>query len=211
MTTAGRPSKREAIINGARRAFGRDGYAGASIDAIAEEAGVSTRTIYNHFGDKAGLFKALILESATVVRDVQVAEIQRHIGKIEDLRADLHSLGLAFASTQSKFPDHFALVRHIHADATNLPERVLVEWKTSGPQAVHEALTSALVSLRDRGLLSFEDPHRAANQFVALVSTEVNNQTLGGAYRPDPEFVDAVVSAGVETFLRAFQALPKNG
>ena len=205
MATGGRPSKREAIINGARRVFGRDGYARAGIDTIAEEAGVSTRTIYNHFEDKAGLFKALILESAALVRDKQIAEIERHIGKIEDLRADLHALGLAFASTQSTFPDHFALVRHIHADAANLPEGVLVEWKTAGPHAVHEALTSALASLRDRELLSFDDPHRAANQFVALVSTEVNNQTLGGADKPDPEFVDAVVSAGVETFLRAFQ------
>jgi len=33
----------------------RDGYTRASIDAISAEAGVSTRTIYNHFTDKAML------------------------------------------------------------------------------------------------------------------------------------------------------------
>jgi TetR/AcrR family transcriptional regulator, mexJK operon transcriptional repressor len=32
--------------------FLRDGFARTSVDAIVEEAGVSKRTIYNHFGDR---------------------------------------------------------------------------------------------------------------------------------------------------------------
>ena len=48
-----RSDKRRAIIDGALAVFARDGYTRASIDAISAEAGVSTRTVYNHFTDKA--------------------------------------------------------------------------------------------------------------------------------------------------------------
>ncbi|MEP3557658.1 TetR/AcrR family transcriptional regulator [Roseibium sp.] len=199
-------SKREAIIRGARTVFGRDGFSRASMDDIAATANVSSRTIYNHFGDKSGLFSALIVESAQEVRDAQTAEIERHIGKIVDLEEDLRALGTAFATTQARFPEHFALVRHIYAEAGHLPAEVLADWAAAGPRAVHRALTGALEDLQKRGLLKFDDSTRAANQFVALVGTEVNERTFGGTVPTDPAFIAAVVRAGVETFLRAFKA-----
>ena len=61
-----RPAKREAIEHAGLRVFARLGYTRASIDLISEEAGVSTRTIYNHFENKLGLFSAVLLASATV-------------------------------------------------------------------------------------------------------------------------------------------------
>ena len=36
------------------------GYAAASMDRVASIAGVSKATVYSHFGDKEGLFKALV-------------------------------------------------------------------------------------------------------------------------------------------------------
>ncbi len=53
-------AKREGIILAAKKAFFDHGYAGASIEAIAGEAGVSKVTIYNHFGDKRALFTAAV-------------------------------------------------------------------------------------------------------------------------------------------------------
>ncbi|HWN32249.1 MAG TPA: helix-turn-helix domain-containing protein, partial [Pseudonocardia sp.] len=44
-----RAPKRDAIMTAARVVFGRESYLRTSIDAIPGEAGVSTRTIYNHF------------------------------------------------------------------------------------------------------------------------------------------------------------------
>ncbi|MEV6149621.1 helix-turn-helix domain-containing protein [Nonomuraea sp. NPDC052129] len=56
-------SFRQAIMAGALTLFARDGYTRARRDAIAVEAGVSNRTIYNHFTDKAELFQAVMQES----------------------------------------------------------------------------------------------------------------------------------------------------
>ena len=50
---------REIIIEIARRAFLERGYAATTINAIAQEAGVSIETIYKSFGGKAGLVRAI--------------------------------------------------------------------------------------------------------------------------------------------------------
>ena len=62
--------KRRAILAGALTVFARDGYTRASIDAIAAQAIVSTRTIYNHFQCKAHLFQTVIQESVFTRRGV---------------------------------------------------------------------------------------------------------------------------------------------
>jgi AcrR family transcriptional regulator len=50
---------RERVIDVARAAFFERGYAGTTIGAIAEGAGVSVETIYKGFGGKAGLVRAI--------------------------------------------------------------------------------------------------------------------------------------------------------
>jgi TetR/AcrR family transcriptional regulator, regulator of autoinduction and epiphytic fitness len=57
--------KIEKILQGAMQQFLVHGYAGTSMDRVASQAGVSKATVYSHFKDKEGLFKALIHQLAT--------------------------------------------------------------------------------------------------------------------------------------------------
>lgn len=50
---------RSLLVQAARELFGERGYAGASIDEIAERVGVTTGGVYHHFGDKRELFRAV--------------------------------------------------------------------------------------------------------------------------------------------------------
>jgi AcrR family transcriptional regulator len=52
-----RPSRRQEIVNAAIGVFARRGYADASIDDLAREAGVAPTAIYYHFGGKEELFR----------------------------------------------------------------------------------------------------------------------------------------------------------
>ncbi len=52
--------KRVIILDGAIDVFISLGYELASMDKIAETAGVSKRTVYNHFGSKDNLFQAIV-------------------------------------------------------------------------------------------------------------------------------------------------------
>jgi len=59
-----------ALTRRARQEFARNGYAGASVEAIAAEVGLTKGAVYYHFQSKAGLFEV-------VLRDVQQAIVQR--------------------------------------------------------------------------------------------------------------------------------------
>ncbi len=49
-----------AVLDAARRVFLARGYSGASLEAIAEEAGFSRGVVYSQFGSKADMFLALL-------------------------------------------------------------------------------------------------------------------------------------------------------
>src|SRR5215470_5035871 len=53
---------RAAVLDAARRVFLARGYGGATLDAIAEEAGFSKGVVYSQFSSKADLFMALLEE-----------------------------------------------------------------------------------------------------------------------------------------------------
>jgi AcrR family transcriptional regulator len=51
---------REALLDAARQVFRDHGYAGASLDAVAEAAGFTKGAVYSHFASKADLFLQLL-------------------------------------------------------------------------------------------------------------------------------------------------------
>ncbi|MDQ3628511.1 MAG: TetR/AcrR family transcriptional regulator [Actinomycetota bacterium] len=197
----GLADKRRAILAGALSVFARDGYTRASIDAIAAEAGVSTRTIYNHFQDKAGLFEGVIQHSATQVADAQIVLVDRHLWKVTDLEADLIEFGRAWATPMPDYVEHFALVRQINAEAGHFPRAAIDAWQEIGPLRVRREIGSRMAQLADRGLLNIDDPDRAALHFTLLVA--VHNPSYRGAPLADRE-IDLMVRAGVRAFLHGY-------
>ena len=65
---------RELLLDAAARVFAQKGYAGASVDEIAEAAGYSIGAVYSNFGGKEQLFVELLKERAND-RVTQAAEI----------------------------------------------------------------------------------------------------------------------------------------
>lgn len=56
---------RAKLIAAARRAFATVGYANASMDDFTAEAGLTRGALYHHFGDKKGLFEAVVAQIDT--------------------------------------------------------------------------------------------------------------------------------------------------
>lgn len=199
----GREDKRRAILAGACAVFARDGYSRASIDTIARRAGVSTRTIYNHFRDKAELFATVLRYSTTEVADAQIAIIDRHLETVTDLETDLIEFAQALATPMSKYADHFALMRQIDADAGAIPNAALEAWREAGPRRVLGALARRMEQLSDRGLLKTHDSHRTATHFMLLVQGAIPFHHGLRATRKD-EITD-IVTSGVRAFLHGYQ------
>ncbi|QNP74067.1 TetR/AcrR family transcriptional regulator [Streptomyces roseirectus] len=203
-TRRGMPEKRRAIMRAARAVFGREGYTRAGVDTIALEAGVSNRTIYNHFADKEQLFQMVALEGAEQVTAAIAEILERHLRKIVDVREDLIAFALERVQAVTEFPDHFALVRTIEAEASRIPVDVLESWRDVGPLSAHKRLAPYLRRIGERGLLDLDDAERAANHFNLLTIIDVNQRTFYGALPlPGPE-VTTIVIEGVDTFLRLY-------
>ncbi|MEV5558533.1 TetR/AcrR family transcriptional regulator [Nonomuraea wenchangensis] len=194
-----REDKRRAILAGALTVFARDGYTRAGIDTIARAAGVSTRTIYNHFTDKAELFQAVIQDSATRAADAQIAVIDRHLRKVTDLEADLIDFGRDLVTpTGGGDAEHFALVRQINAEAGHIPRAAIDAWQETGPLRVRRQLAAYLRRWSEQGLLHVEDPDRAAVHLLLLIS--VDDPSYRGATPTDAQ-ITRTVTAGVRAFL----------
>ena len=56
----GSTPKRAAILSAAQELFLADGFDRSSVDAVAARAEVSKRTVYDYFGDKQTLLKAVV-------------------------------------------------------------------------------------------------------------------------------------------------------
>ncbi|KJY33662.1 TetR/AcrR family transcriptional regulator [Streptomyces sp. NRRL S-495] len=202
----GMPEKRVAIARAARTVFGREGFTRTSVDAIAAEAGVSKRTIYNHFADKEQLFRSVILEGATAVAATQAKIADRHLRKIVDLRTDLVDFGLERVDSLTTFAEHWALVRTIEAEALHIRPAVLEAWQEAGPRETHRVLTHWMAEFAERGLLVVPDPAEAARMLNLLTFLAVAQPTFYGALPMPAERISEVVEHGVAAFLAVYGA-----
>lgn len=72
---------RKKLIEVARRAFAEYGYADTSMDKLTAEAGLTRGALYHHFGDKKGLFAAVVDQI-----DSEMAEYAgQHLEQPDDL------------------------------------------------------------------------------------------------------------------------------
>ncbi len=68
---------RAAILAAATAEFAAKGLTGARVDAIANSAGANKRMIYHYFGDKDGLYLAVLEATYAAIR---TAELELHLG-----------------------------------------------------------------------------------------------------------------------------------
>jgi TetR/AcrR family transcriptional repressor of mexJK operon len=121
-------AKRADILAAARSVFLREGYSGASIEAVAAEGGQSKMTVYRHFGSKQALFDAVIRSMCEEIGNPPPAV---EPGQSED---ELRHFAQGFV-TSLTMPDNLALFRVIVADAWRFPELALIFRKTGNDQA----------------------------------------------------------------------------
>jgi AcrR family transcriptional regulator len=103
------------ILEAARRCFYREGITATGVDRLAEEAGVSKRTIYKHFGSKEGVVTAYLRRREAEWRSRLEATLSNEAPLIERVLdyLDVYMLyeeggdprGCAFINASAEFAD----------------------------------------------------------------------------------------------------------
>jgi len=79
---------REAILNAAEEVFAEHGFDGARIDAIAKASGYNSSLIFQYFGDKLGLYAAVVRRAE---RQMNAIQTQLLASLLEgDIASDAH-------------------------------------------------------------------------------------------------------------------------
>ncbi|MDZ8183892.1 MAG: TetR/AcrR family transcriptional regulator [Nostoc sp. ChiSLP02] len=166
--------KQEQILEGATRIFLQEGYARTSMDRVSAEAGVSKQTIYSHFRDKEGLFKALI-ERLTLA-------CLQSIFFTEELHQDkpailLRQVAETYLTKVADNPDYLALLRLIITESKNFPELAKLYSQTV-VQRGQQILAQYFASHPE---LKITDPEAMAHIFFgSLVSYVIVQEILHG-------------------------------
>jgi AcrR family transcriptional regulator len=197
----GSPAKRAAITRAALEVFVREGYARASVDAIAETAGVSKRTIYDYYGDKERLFVSAVRETAAAQAATFDELLDRTLGEVTDVEAALTAFGREFATAIARSPERATVVRLMIAEASHFPD--LIEPQPED-RPVQRSLADRLARLGEQGLLEVPDPLEAAEFLGLLVTGRVNTRSWYGAVRLEDAEIERLVAGGVRVFLRAY-------
>ncbi|HEY6631046.1 MAG TPA: TetR/AcrR family transcriptional regulator [Rhizobiaceae bacterium] len=195
-------AKRSSILEAATHVFCREGFAGANIDMIAAEAGVSRQTVYNHHVDKEQLFVAVVqalTERVNAGFFATLATFPDHPGKLdEDLVAFAVRLNRnCICSGDGKF-----LRKLIHTEGERYPE-LFAAWREQGPGKAWAALAARFARLAHAGHLDIDDPDVAARQFQALITADLHVSMMLGD-QPDDERIRQAATNAVRTFLRAY-------
>jgi TetR/AcrR family transcriptional regulator, mexJK operon transcriptional repressor len=194
--------KGEAIAAAALRLFLRDGYERTSVDAIAAEAGVSKRTIYNRYGDKENLFLSVLRDTYNSMMVTFRGIADKHLRDVTDVQQDLTAFALEVARVMTTAPDRIALVRLIMSEAPFFPALIMAEQE---PATMRGSVSAYLAGLAADGRLAITDPAEAAAHLVALTINQINTRTMFGVVPVSDGEVERIITGGVAAFVRAYR------
>ncbi|MEN8159988.1 MAG: helix-turn-helix domain-containing protein [Myxococcota bacterium] len=190
---AGSLERRRRILEAARACFGEAGFAGATVGAIAERAGVSNGLLYQFFRSKEHLFEVVLQE---IIRDWVRAMVPRQAADESAAEAleGMFRRSVEFCRAHPLLP---ALLRD---DETLQLSRI----REAGRDRIqpHRELVASILR---RGIEAGEFRTDLDVASAADVICQLQSDYSGRAYRRDPRFPDspAIIDCAVRLILDA--------
>jgi AcrR family transcriptional regulator len=177
---------REVVLESARRVFLDQGYAGATVETIADEAGFSKGVVYSQFGSKADLFLALL--------ERRIEERSKKNERIAGERAGTEGLReiLLIASRNATLEQGWTQVL-VEFRAIAGRDPALRRRYAQAHALTVEKLASVLVQLHDQAGLQPRLPFRAMAEFVLAVDSGITLERSANPAALSEEDLSAMV------------------
>ncbi|ETX27931.1 TetR/AcrR family transcriptional regulator [Roseivivax isoporae] len=197
--TLGSADRRDRILDALEAVFEASGMAGTTMAAVAAEAGMSKRTLYAAFEDRAALLEAFTeRQIGRTVHPLSAAE------QALPLAARLRLLLAPSAATRSlALP--FAILRTIVAEAPDRPDMARRIFARGLPQ-VRRMIRDELDRANARGEARVADTAAAAALLADMVRPSPLDRLVDPALETDWDAVTARFELGLSVFLRGIGA-----
>jgi AcrR family transcriptional regulator len=190
-------------MHAAKALFLKQGYAATSLEQVVAAAGGSLATIYQLFGNKEGLWRALVGAFCEQI-SAPLVDPAAHDGGI---REALIAVGLNL-STLDASPDAGGGIRMILAEGGRYPELAKGLFD-AGPDAGRKMLANYLAEEVAAARLAIDDPSDAAEQFCNLAGGDRLLRNACGALKKTAEKDERRrIERAVDMFLRAYAVTP---
>ncbi|MEQ4691524.1 TetR/AcrR family transcriptional regulator [Providencia manganoxydans] len=184
--------RNKALISAASEIFIQHGFEGTTLDMIIERAGGSRSTLYKNFGDKEGLFAAVI---ETMIDDI-FSDYETTPPAPQTIESVLSFYGARFLLNVIK-PQSIGLYRLILGEYNRFPE-ISQAFFEQGPVRSYRLLTEKLLELpevkvNEKILLSI------SSRFLEMLKADVFITTFCVAdFQPSDEFITQQISLSVD-------------
>ena len=186
-----RTHRRREILKAARICFLDRGFLRTTISDVLALSGGSRATVYEEFGDKEGLFAALV---GTILEDMSFpAEAEGPPDVV------LRELGRSYLE-QLLDPEALALYRVVLGECAHMRQLGPAVFK-AGPRAAADALAWRFAAWTESGELVLDDRRRAASLFLAMVEGDLHRAAILWDRNPSADEIAVTVDAAVTLFL----------
>ncbi|MBV0934665.1 TetR/AcrR family transcriptional regulator [Marinobacterium weihaiense] len=186
------------ILEAAREVFLEQGYDNASINDIMRRAGGSLSTLYRLFGNKLGLFEAMMTQTSNrVFSAFEAAECSA--GHDDCPEAVLKRFGHLLLERVLS-PEAVGLYRLVMTDCSSERDQIQAMFYAQGPKRLNETLSRFLQQQVEHGRMQIGDTELAAFQFLEMVKGNFQMRAMLGMAVTMTERNRAVDQA-VELFL----------
>lgn len=181
----GRPQQRSdeetraIVLEAARYEFSHTGYAATGMEGVARRAGVSTRTLYRLFPNKAAVFEAMVTErieafvSIVKLRACDGGDIEAALTEALTVCADLMLDG-----------EVIALQRVIAGDSDKFPD-IAETFFHKAITPTQTALANWLRAQQKRGTIMLDDADAAAGMLLGMLAMQPMRAAMFG-HQPAP-------------------------
>jgi AcrR family transcriptional regulator len=199
MKAEARQHRRDQIMDAAIDLLIERGYRETTMLAVARRAGASKETLYAWFGDKGGLFEAIIQRNAATVQQV----LDRHLAGDAPMEQVLTEFGRALLSLL--LSDNAVAINRAAISESSADPSLARTLARSGRDATLPAFVAFLEKRRDEQEIWFESADRVTENFLGLLlgDTQVR-RLLGELPAPGKAWIRTRAADTTRTFLRLY-------
>ena len=201
MQEASRAKRRGELMDIAVEVLVERGYRDTTMLEVAKRASASKETLYVWFGDKRGLFEAIIRRNAQAVQSVLANHLEEH-APTERILADFGCALLALLLGDSAIAINRAAISEARSDPT-----LAQTLASAGREATLPAFIHFLKQHRERGFLAIESPSDAADDFLGLLLGDLQTRRLLGVMpTPGKAQIQSKAARAAKAFLALYKA-----